>query len=189
MKTSIYTLTIILFFTLPVRAKNTSTIGMTTYLSHFSDLSLSDGQEEIELPDSLQVELTFRFQAIFNLMLSAGKFLHDEESDIGTLAAKRNSFSLGFKVDLPGVFFVGTENFARRQGKKWPFNSFLYGAITRVSTENISGSTDSSMATHYGLGFDIFLFNQVVYLSFYAGGFQFETNTFLHTAGGIGVTF
>ncbi|MCB9026631.1 MAG: hypothetical protein H6625_09965 [Bdellovibrionaceae bacterium] len=169
---------------------NKSKFAVTTYYSTYDDVSLSDTESKVKLPPSLDVELTLRLMSIFNIALTAKRFIHDENSPVSSLSTERQSFGLGLKVDLPGIFFVGgSSKFASLRGKNWPVNSFFYGIVQQVASENASGSTDKAFATSYGLGMDVFLFNEIAYLSLHTGGFQFENNTFFQLSGGLGATF
>ncbi len=169
--------------------KNKSNIAVTTYYTGHQDLYLSDDTQSTELPASLDIEFTLRIHSIFNAAINVSKYIHDEDSATGSLAAERQAFGFGLKIDLPGIFFARARgSLSRREGKRWPFNSFLYGTLQRVNTTNASSVDNFSMAMRYGFGLDTFLFNDIAYLSFYFGGFQFETNTFLQTGVGIGVT-
>ncbi|MCB0390630.1 MAG: hypothetical protein KDD58_05045 [Bdellovibrionales bacterium] len=175
---------------LSTNAKNTSRIAFSAYQSNYQDLSLSSDGSKQELPPSLDVELSFRLYSIFNFSFVASKFMHDEESSIGSLSAERQAFGLGMKIDFPGIFFVGaSRTFASRNGKNWPVNSFCYGNIQQVSTKNATGEKDQSMVATYGLGFDIFLFNKLAFISALLGGYQLENNTYLQTGFGLGVAF
>ncbi len=193
-KVSLTQLGLLLCFAMPVskavaKSKNYSFASITTYHSSFSNISLSSESLKPELPQSLDVELALRFRSIFNLAFVAQRFLHDPESPINSLKAERQAFGLELKIDLPGVFFIGKAgDFSKQNGKNWPFNSFLYGNILRVNTTNESGARDSSFASRYGFGLDVFIFNQIAYISMYVGGFQFEANTFLQSGVGLGVT-
>lgn len=192
MKTSIQ---LILLFTICLpqfswAKKNISRFALTTYYSNYDDISLNDSATKVKLPPSLDIDLTLRLMSIFNVAFTAKRFIHDERSSVSSLSAERQSFGLGLKVDLPGIFFIGANTkFASLMGKNWPVNTFLYGNVQQVSSQNVNGSTDKAIASNYGFGMDVFLFNEIAYLSLHIGGFQFENNTFFQWSNGLGVTF
>ena len=176
------------FTTIASANKNESQLAITSYYSSFSDLALSEGDIQ-QLAPSIEVEFSFRLHSVFNFTISSIQFLNDTESAVEAVAAERSGFGIGAKIDLPGVFFIGSRPNIKRKGKNYPINSFIFANILRTTTISTLGEESKSMTTKYGLGADIFLFNNVAYLSLIAGLYLNEGNSFSTTGAGLGLTF
>lgn len=162
------------------RPKTQTWVSAISTVSTYQDVKLSEG-EPATLDTSLDVEIGFRLHSLFSFLLVGSS----------SVASMRQGYGLGFRIGLPGFFFLGaTRKQTYRSRRHYPVNTSMF-----VTTSSMSWIPDSQeeeetvLASRYGLSLDIFLFQSLTFLTAYGGLYSFGGDTFLNYGGGLGVEF
>lgn len=140
----------------------------------FNDLVTNSANEVLTLEPILNINMNFRFYRSFSLILSHG-------------ASKEWNYSgAGLRVDLPGVFFIGTlPTDSIRKTKKRNWNSYISFSKLLATTE---GQPDDFVCDRAGFGLDAFVFADL-YLNVEANLFSYQGNQFFSPVIGVGFEF
>jgi len=165
------------------RFKGRSIMSVTAYSSQFTDIKASAGAgvSDQSLSSSLDIEADLRLHSFFSLGLLYGKFTDD----------LRNNYGVGFRVDTPGYFWIGSRSgdfrLARR---KYPVNTSIFAFLLQHEQEDETTHVRTrSVGSNLGLTLDLFLFNPYSYLSTQIGIYNIQGNAYLNYGFGLGIQF
>lgn len=152
---------------------NKKTKGYDLSLTQFTikDIKISDGVSSL-IPTTLSAELLFRVYHNFQIAILAQSSSGDPKAP----NLKNTEYGLGFKANIPGIFFLGAR---KRQlivkNKNKPYNTAIYTNLLNYKMTNSSDNTsDEGYETVFGFEFDVFLMSPM-YL---------KINLQLHNRGG-----
>lgn len=140
-----------------------------------TDLVSDPNNPRKDLSGTYGANLNLRFYRTFSLITSYFK-------------AQDSSFSgygLGFRVDLPGFFWLGgvANDFVRRR-KKQSVNTYLQWSKFLIK----EGGLDSYVADRIGFGCDVFI-TEFSYLNFEIMSYSHQGNQFMAFGTGLGFEF
>ncbi len=143
------------------------------YLTFSDILSTSEG-DTLALDPIINVNLNFRFYRTYSLILSHGE------------ASSWSYNGVGFRVDLPGVFFLGgsSSDFVRKSKRK-DWNSYMQ--FSKNITEAI-GEPKKFVCDKIGFGLDAMI-TKGLYINAEANLFSYKGNQFFAPAIGLGFEF
>jgi hypothetical protein len=190
-----YFLTLILFFSASLFSELSSAYGgwrernfsFDTYHSSYNNISVETNVGSLNLPRSLDFDFGYRTFKIFSLHLNYSHFFSAENT--GQIQSKISQYGFGFKVDLPGFFFLGAESGDMlSNSKNYPVCTSAFIDLIRTST-TMNGLKQNGFSHRVGLVTDFFLFNEIVYLSLRGGGITFLGDTYTFYSIGLGGVF
>ncbi len=169
-------------------------ISLTTFSTYYANSKVSSSagsSSSFQLQPSIDMELSLRVRAIFNLTLTWNRFEDPDPSNAAQLQDEVGGFGLGMKIDLPGVFLIGGKNQdLTREGKKTPLNTFLFGEVLKLAMTDVStGAKTTTTAGRGGFGADFFPFEHMAYLSFRFGIMNVLGVSYFNYAWGFGLHF
>lgn len=157
------------------------------YQSVFQNVSLLQ-QNNLNLPPSIDLEISWRFYKTFSMRLIGSSF--SEGAGSGYIQGSISQFGVGFKVDLPGFFFLGAkQSDLSRVGKRWPICTSAFLDLVQIQAKYPDGAEVSGISNRFGVVTDAFLFNPLVYLSVRGGGFNYRGDNFTFYSVGLGAIF
>jgi hypothetical protein len=140
----------------------------------FNDIVESPGNEILELDSVLNANLNLRLHRIFSFVLSHGE------------ASSWSYNGAGFRIDLPGVFFLdGSANDFVRKGKRRNWNSYMQFTKLMATAD---GLEDSFVCDKMGFGLDAFVAGGL-YLNAEVNLFSYQGNQFFSPVVGLGFEF
>lgn len=149
-------------------------VSVDVQYTSFSDILNSPGNEITELDSILNVNLNLRIYRTFSFVLSHGE------------ASTWSYNGFGFRVDLPGVYFLnGSANDFVRKAKKRSWNSYLQVHKLLATAEGIE---DSFVCDKMGFGLDAFIAGSL-YLNVELDLFSYQGNQFFAPIVGVGFEF
>ncbi len=161
--------------------------SLDVYQSVFQNASLLQ-QNNQNLPPSIDLEFSWRFYKIFSMRLIGSSF--SEGAGSSYIQGRISQVGLGFKVDLPGFFFLGAkQSDLNRVGKRWPICTSAFLDLVQIQAKYPDGAEVTGISNRFGVVTDAFLFNPRVYLSVRGGGFNYLGDNFTFYSMGLGVIF
>lgn len=150
--------------------------SMEVLYTTYSDIVKNASNPQDELASTISINANIRVYRIFSLMASYGTSVDDEWSYYG----------LGFKIDLPGFFFIGgLTNDLVHTRKNRGVNSYV--SFGKYSATQV-GLGDSFVNDRLSYGLDIFLGGDL-YMNIDLGILSHQGNQFLAPAVGLGYEF
>lgn len=149
-------------------------ISLDAQYTTFTDIVNTPGNEVLELDPVMNFNLNLRFYRTYSLTISRGQ------------ASTWNYNGVGFRIDLPGVFFLGgTSNDFVRKAKRRGWNSYLTIAKLMAQAE---GLEEKFVCDKVGFGLDAFIFRGF-YLNTELNLFSYQGNQFMSPTVGVGFEF
>ncbi|MCC6138418.1 MAG: hypothetical protein IT287_07275 [Bdellovibrionaceae bacterium] len=140
----------------------------------FNDIVANSTNEVLELEPVLNLNVNLRFYRTYSLTIAHG--------ESGTWSYN----GLGFRMDLPGVFFLGgNSNDFVRKAKRSKWNSYM--SFAKLMTE-ADGEPEKFVCDRLGFGLDAFIVGGF-YLNTELNLFSYKGNQFLSPTVGVGFEF
>ena len=157
-----------------------------TYYTSYQNVSIHNNVS-LNLPPSLDFDFGYRTYKIFSFHAHASHFFAPQSAD--QIQSKITQYGLGFKVDLPGFFFIGadSEDMLNNQ-KQYPVCTSAFFDLIKTTT-TMNGVLENGFSHRAGLTMDFFLFNESVYLTLRGGAFTFLGDTYSFYSAGLGAIF
>lgn len=155
--------------------------AVTTTYSSYTDIKMSSGSESTTLEPAMDLEIAMRLQSVFQFIVVATQ----SENSL------REAYGAGFRIDLPGFFFLFSSPRQVRYSQKWqPITTSLYGQFFKSSNKaTANGIEEDASGADMGFTIDTFLFNPYVYMRLQASVMNQQGNTFSTYTAGLGMEF
>gem|GEM_PF-2270561 len=151
-------------------------VSIGTQVHSYVDILRPDTLEPKRLSEDFSLNIDFRIFRVFSLMLIGGQSFDTE----------RRFFGLGFRADLPGIFFVnGTINdLIHRKRRRGTATYFSYQSLVVNFQDGSSNVTGERFAL--GMDFDL---DDDFYLNVEPAIYSQDGNRYFSGALGIGIEF
>ncbi len=159
--------------------RNFSLLATSSNNSDLKTTRRATTTSETMLANTLDLELGIRLHTIFQFIAVGYRSRNGVTSGYGG----------GFRIDIPGFFWLGGPERIRNVRRFHPINSSLYGLLVQTSIKNESGTVDRAVGSEMGFSLDIFLFNPRAFLTGKAGIINVMGNSYMTTGAGLGIEF
>lgn len=153
-------------------------LSLDAKYSMYDDVQNDPNQPRKEIADQVAVSANIRFYRIFSLCALFNQSLDSKIDQV-------RSFGLGFRVDLPGIFFFGgspTELIRKR--KRRDINTYFQWSKLQVQEP----AAEKYVADRMAFGLDGFITGDF-YLNFEVALYSHQGNQFFSPGVGIGYEF
>ena len=151
---------------------------VSRYMSYEPLRTPDPSKSNSSLGNAVELELSLRIQSVYQ-MIFAGFKTNDQTAE---------GYGAGFAFDLPGFFWLASENFHPRARKQRPLNTTISGTILQT-VSGLTTSPTSALSTDMSISVDLFLFNKTLYLNGKVSLLNFQGMGFLSSGAGLGIEF